>query len=381
MNTLFLYIEINGIFVILLSILLFNMGSSVSKTVDEKYFRNAIWLNIMVLIADTGTWIMDGRIFADTLWINKLVFFSYYVFTAMFVFTWAVYSAYKLRVNWRFVSKHAFLLSIPVFAAFIMSVASLWNGCLFEFDENGVYIRGNLFGVHTAILWIYLIVSLASVIRILLSERRTEMMKECMAIIVAVFFPVAGGVLQTVYYGLNTAWTGSCLSFVLVFISIQNSQITMDALTGVKNRGCFESNLRDALEKNRRDNLYLIMIDVNKFKEINDTYGHISGDKALVELGKCLKQIVMESKDDFLGRYGGDEFVMLCKRNSDEEIDKLAKYIKRKVDGISDEAGLGFNMTVSVGWAKYDSIEHSTAERFIDAADENMYEQKNMAKI
>ena len=78
-------------------------------------------LNILVLIADTGTWIFDGRVFFGTLWLNKLVFFAYYIFTSIFVFAWALYSAYKLQVNWRTIKNNIVIISIPMIIAIIIS--------------------------------------------------------------------------------------------------------------------------------------------------------------------------------------------------------------------------------------------------------------------
>ncbi len=377
MNSLLLYIEINGMFVLLLAILLLNMGKTASRSLDERYFVNAIWLNIGVLVADTGTWVMDGRVFFDTLWINKIVFFLYYVLTAVFVFAWAVYSAYKLKVNWNIVKKNLVFIAIPMMIAVGIAVISLWNQCLYKFEDDGTYIRGDMFAIHTAILWIYLILSFVSVVNIILGNRREELLRECMAMMIAVVFPVVGGILQTMFYGLNLAWTGSCLSFVLMFISIQNKQITLDALTNVHNRGSFEKQLRELMENNSiGKELYLVMIDVNKFKIINDKYGHVAGDKALIELGKCLKKIASINKKDFLARYGGDEFVILCYRSDESEIGELLELIDMRCNSLSENANLEFDMSVSLGWARYDSTVHTTAEKFINAADGMMYENK-----
>lgn len=81
MDSIFLYIESNAIFIILLMVLLINLGKS-DVVWEEKWFRKAIIMNILVLLADTGTWIFDGRILCGTIWLNKLVFASYYIVTA-----------------------------------------------------------------------------------------------------------------------------------------------------------------------------------------------------------------------------------------------------------------------------------------------------------
>ncbi len=374
MDSLYLYVEINFLSILLLLILMNSVGSVASRTVSERFFCHAILLNILVLLADTGTWIMDGRVFLGTIWINKLVFFGYYVFTAIFAFSWARYTVYKLKVDWEGL-RGKLIVYIPVVVAVIISIVSLFNGCLFEFDDKGNYIRGQLFLVHSALLWMYFLLPILSVIKILLGDNKEMRKRECISIIIAVIFPIMGGIVQWVFYGLNTAWTGSCISFVLIYISVQNSNMTIDALTGVKNRGCFEITLRETIEKDK-EKTYLMMIDINKFKQINDTYGHTAGDKALVELCKCLKEISLSTKSDFVGRYGGDEFAMICVRENDVEMEVFVKEVRKKVNKVATRAKLGFDMTVSIGWAKYDRAKYDTIEKFINEADDRMYENK-----
>lgn len=379
MDSLYLYIEINFLSILLLIILMNSVGTIASRSVSERFFCHAILFNILVLVADIGTWIMDGRIFLNTIWINKLVFLGYYVFTAIFAFSWARYTVYKLKVHWEGL-RGKVIVYIPVAVAVIIAIASLFDGCLFEFDDKGKYIRGNLFLLHSAILWLYLLLPIFSVVKILLGENKEMRKRECISIINAVLFPIIGGIVQWMFYGLNTAWTGSCISFVLIYISVQNSNMTIDALTGVKNRGCFEMTLKETIEKDK-ENTYLMMIDINKFKQINDTYGHTAGDKALVELCKCLKEISMSTKNDFVGRYGGDEFAMICVRENDTEMENLVKEVRKKANKVATRAKLGFELTVSIGWAKYNKVKHDTIEKFINEADDKMYENKRSINL
>ena len=138
--------------------------------------------------------------------------------------------------------------------------------------------------------------------------------------------------------------------------------------------------LKETIEKDR-DKTFLMMIDINKFKQINDTYGHTAGDKALIELCKCLKEISLLTKNDFVGRYGGDEFAMICLRDNDAEMEEYVKEVRKKANTVATRAKLGFDMTVSIGWAKYDKEKYDTIEKFINAADEKMYANKKGSNL
>lgn len=377
MNSLYLYIESNGLFILLLLVLLMNLGHSSAKIMDEKLFQLSVILNILVLVADTGCWICDGRVFMGEVLVNKLVYCAYYITTAMFVFVWGLYATYKLQKSWGIVKSNIFLLIIPLLVAIFLSIQSFWNECLYSFDINGVYHRGELFAVHTTILWFYLMISLVSVIMVLFSDKRDELMRECVAIIISVVIPVIGGIFQTAYYGFNMAWTGSSISLVIMFIGIQGRQISIDALTGVHNRGSFEKYLRENVEKQVKDNkLYLIMIDIDKFKQINDKYGHVAGDRALVETAKALLGVSQITKKDFIARYGGDEFAIVCYRKSEKQLDKLIYAMEEECARTLTKEKLGFDMTFSVGYAEYSKETYVTVEKFIDAADVKMYENK-----
>ena len=120
-----------------------------------------------------------------------------------------------------------------------------------------------------------------------------------------------------------------------------------DGLTGLYNRKAFELRIERSLERMRDtgEPFSLIMFDVDGFKSINDTFGHVAGDKVLKKLGECLKGSFRE--DDFVARYGGDEFTLFFK-----DID--GEMLKLKLENIeikhimSSSFGFGGNGTVLI---------------------------------
>lgn len=378
MDSLFLYIESNGIFVILLLVLLFHLRATTKLAHDEQLFRRALILNIIVLIADTGCWIFDGRVLFGTTIVNKLVYASYYISTAVFVFLWSLYAAYKLRPQGRLKNKNISVLCLPAVVAVVLSITSLWTGSFYSFDARGVYYRGPLFGLHTAILSFYIVISAILAIKTLFEDKNGDLRRECIAILGFVIFPIIGGILQTVYYGLNLAWTGSSVALLMVFISIQNRQIITDPLTGIYNRGYFTRYVQRIFgPKEAGAGWYLLVVDVDHFKTINDTYGHTVGDKALIGVVKALQETCDKCGNlDFLARYGGDEFVVVCRRGSEEEMEEFANSINRRLEMVNQKSELPFSLTLSVGWAGFDIERYKTIEELVAAADRAMYRQK-----
>ena len=378
MDSLFLYIESNSIFVILLLVLLFHLRSTTKLVHDEQLFRRALILNIVVLIADTGCWIFDGRIILGTTAVNRLVYASYYISTVLFAFMWALYAAYKLRPQGRLKNKYITVISLPAVLAVVVSVTSFWTESFYGFDAKGVYYRGYLFGMHAGILSFYIVISAVLAIKTMIEDKNGDLRRECIAILGFGIFPVIGGVLQTAYYGLNLAWTGSSVSLLTVFLCIQNRQIITDPLTGIYNRGYFTKYVQRIFNsKEIGGKWYLMVLDVDRFKSINDTYGHTVGDRALIDVVRALQETCQNYKNkDFLARYGGDEFVIVCCRNEEEEIVDLEKNIHSHLDEINEKNGLPFELSLSVGWAEFDAGQYSNMEELVSAADQAMYRQK-----
>ncbi len=92
--------------------------------------------------------------------------------------------------------------------------------------------------------------------------------------------------------------------------------ISIDPLTQLNNRNRMEQHLFECV-RSQDVNMHLLVLDVNRFKKINDEHGHAQGDLALKSIANCLKESCIE-KSDFIARYGGDEFVIVYKGNDVE---------------------------------------------------------------
>lgn len=155
-----------------------------------------------------------------------------------------------------------------------------------------------------------------------------------------------------------------------------------DDLTQIYNQRYFYDNLRlESLRANRyRQKLSLILFDIDNFKKINDTYGHISGDLVLAQFGKVLKESLRET--DSCYRYGGEEFVVLLPMTTLNDALIVARKIKKdfkkeKFTFSSSEPEVS-GITVSVGVVEY--LEEEAISEFVKRADTKMYQAKNTGK-
>ncbi|MGL5152531.1 MAG: tetratricopeptide repeat-containing diguanylate cyclase, partial [Clostridium sp.] len=147
----------------------------------------------------------------------------------------------------------------------------------------------------------------------------------------------------------------------------------IDPLTNIYNRGHLDHILVNSYTESR--NIVLVMIDIDYFKQYNDNYGHVEGDKIIVQLGKLLKDVFY---DDFVFRYGGEEFSILSYRSKEEIISTIKllftelynKNIKHEYSSISDR------LTVSIGVASAKVESKENVSQLLKDADHKLYESK-----
>lgn len=149
-----------------------------------------------------------------------------------------------------------------------------------------------------------------------------------------------------------------------------------DSLTGIYNRRKIIENINKLKERSdyECENYYIAMMDIDNFKKINDVYGHIIGDKVLVESASLIRNLI--GPEDIVGRYGGEEFIIILKNRNNNFKDTLER-VRRGIEQLSIEINNDeyINITVSIGVAKFD-VKNMTLEENIALADKSLYKAK-----
>ena len=153
-----------------------------------------------------------------------------------------------------------------------------------------------------------------------------------------------------------------------------------DELTKLPVRRFFAEKFKEELERSRRFDLImsLIVLDIDWFKQINDTYGHQIGDWALQEVSHILRTSLRQT--DFPCRYGGDEMVIMLPRTNDDESKIIAKRLKERINNIAIPSrytdGKRITLSISQGISSFPQ-DGQTAEELFDKADKALYSVKN----
>ncbi len=173
-------------------------------------------------------------------------------------------------------------------------------------------------------------------------------------------------------------------------LAIENSQLyeltltrsNLDSLTQVWNHGYFQSMLQEEIERSRKKQsiLSIIMLDIDNFKNYNDTFGHQTGDYVLSEISELL--MIHARKKDFVCRYGGEEFITILPETSKKDAIAIAERIRLAIDKhtfIKDDSRVSHKLTISVGIATYPEDAQNKSD-LIKFCDMKMYEAKKLGK-
>lgn len=261
------------------------------------------------------------------------------------------------------------LTAVPMAAA----VLNPFTGWLFTVGGSGACRFGFLF--HGEMVWLAAGASLVSAGLLRHAGRESDPVRKSHQLLTA-SFPLcllAAWILSFAGCGTEALPVFVMLDLLCIYVGSTNRQISTDSLTQVNNR----QNLIRFMEyrlKNNDGSLFFLMIDVDDFKSINDTYGHLAGDEALVRTASALKQsCAFLRKRPYIARYGGDEFIVVME-GEEGDVDALVRRVGEMIARGGEEERIPFPLSLSFGVARYRP--GMTRREFIAEADRALYRIK-----
>lgn len=362
---------------IILLLMFFNFGSRDirKRETDDILFQTMLLVNIGLLAADAFMWILDGTSFLGARALHTLVTAVYYLLQPTMCMIWILYCEYKLTENRQRMRKLLPICLLPWAVDTILIIVSCFTPFFFYIDENNRYSRQKYYLVFMLLCLVYYFYGIVLDIRARKVERKSKIKEITDFLLFYPVFPIIGGVIQFMFFGISIAWVGSVLSLLIIYFNLQNAKITSDPLTGINNRRRFESFMEYKL-RNRRGKsvLYLLMIDVDHFKAINDKYGHLCGDRALKQTVALLIKAI--KRQDFIARIGGDEFVVVGERDTEAEVLEAITAIKQEFKAFQETGSQPYVLSVSIGYSASNEEAAKSMDALLAEADERMYREK-----
>ena len=314
---------------------------------------------------------MGGMLGIAANWISNAVSFSLFAIACLiwFFYSETVQGSCLLTARYRVV-----LITLPTALVVVLAFTSYWTHAMFYIDAQGVYHRGFAYMIQPIVSYCYIIhTSLHAFVQ---SHKVQRLHKKELYRTMAFFAVPAmvGGIFQIVF-SMPGLCVGIMFSMLLLYVVCQEQLISTDPLTGLNNRNRFETYMLTLFSNaNHTDDVYLLMMDADGFKQINDQHGHVEGDHALQIISTVLKDVCSAS-GSFIARYGGDEFVVLQKATAEQEVIGLCTVINDELA----RAEVPYPLRMSIGYARVGGGVN-TWQDLVRAADAELYRVKHEKK-
>lgn len=377
MNGSAIYISyvITEMFCIFFSIgIIVKANKNVGTDLQMRHFRGMALFFIIYLMSDIFWALGQGGLVPFNTTLNKLTNTVGLIAVTLLTLGWCIFVIYRIDQN---KSKNMKLLMGMHYAIAavdcMITIASVFNGFYFYIDENDIFQFADGYIVHIIFIFIQLFGSGIYSFAQSFSNKQVKLKKEYRLPLLFIIIPSATAILEGILPLSPIVSLGIFLPIHFAFLEIQNSEIYSDALTGLNNRRRMEIFLQDMIHGAMEEKPFRIhMIDVNDFKQVNDKFGHIVGDRTLQLVADALHN-VSDKLHGFCARYGGDEFVLIVSEEAE-----VQEAIQNEVNALRQKcADLIPTISVCTGCATCRSGA-ITAAQLIAQADEQLYIQKEI---
>ena len=348
---------------------------------DIKMFKEYLLENwSLILITFAFAILLKTTLFLD----RKVISRMYALVAAVFAFSLVVFAEFCLNeidefrnartvliavrysatpfvmamILYTLVHKERLMVFLPAVAFAVVNFISIFNGVVFKIGDDNSLIRGPLGYLPYVAVGLYSIFLVYSFFKY--SNKQAS---EIIPIIFMVFAFASGLVLPFILgKDYSKIFCPTIMIALFVYYVFSILQLTSkDSLTGLLNRQAYYAAVND----NPRTITGIISVDMNGLKLINDTEGHAAGDNALKTLAHCFMRAKKGKHSAF--RVGGDEFVLVCRRSSEEEIIQLIDHIRKIVSETKYSCSIGYS---------YSPDGSRSIEEMLKESDKMMYEDK-----
>ncbi|MGN1048811.1 MAG: diguanylate cyclase domain-containing protein [Eubacteriales bacterium] len=379
--TIIYYSEVNLVCIIILLLFTNQMRfKSDQFSSDNRTLNLLLWTTIIMCSADMVAGICRGQFFSGARLLIEISNLIFYETISAVSFLWMVYVLVKLKIT-RNYEKELFLWAIPFIIVSIAALTNPFTDFMFTIDENNLYNRNIGVFLHWIVSWFYMIAATAIITFKIIKEPNKKKREKIVSLLCFIIAPAVAAVIQMLFYGVTCSQVGITISIVIISLTEQNNQILTDALTGLGNRYGFNKHWENYLQHHAETNLFLMMIDINNFKQVNDKFGHPAGDRALADVADALKQSCDESSAKLsVCRYGGDEFLIAGCDCQQDEIMALKAQIHKKLEEKNRLENYPYVLSVSMGTSIGICTDSDDIEHLLRMADEAMYDEKKKSK-
>ncbi len=260
------------------------------------------------------------------------------------------------------VKRLRWFIFLPALSLVVVNVVSIFTGIVYSIDENNVFHRGPLGFLP------FVMVGLYSVLLIYLLIRQCNKRPMEITYICFLAFALGSGLVLPFIFQNEYASIFCTIIAVALFSYFEFSVLQLtkkDSLTGLLNRHAYFADVSN----DPKSITAIISIDMNGLKRINDTVGHAAGDEALVTLSMCFVKPLKNKQSGY--RIGGDEFIIVCRKTSKEDVLNIVQQIRDNVAETEYSCAIGYSFNLEGDKSVSDLLKESDEMMYLEK--ENYY--------
>jgi diguanylate cyclase (GGDEF)-like protein len=313
---------------------------------------------------------------------GKMVYYLFYgIVTFYYIFQLGAYYYVIIFINYSIfkdVRRTKKLIRL-VWGVIIAYTLILMLNLRFHEDFDSTKLGNRFF--HGDIYYIQLIISYSPVVWTVydfISAVQKNIFKKRRVYLVVFFVLLTGisSIIDRIWRIDTLIWPCFSASLLYSYFFIIRMDAQIDSLTGIGNRHAFNAFIDKLSRLNTQASYSIVMMDMDHFKQINDTLGHVEGDNALRDMASIIKSCIRDS--DFAARYGGDEFILAIR--AEKDIENLMARIQQAIDAHNGKHLRSYQIQMSYGHDVYTTNSGQLIQDFLSHIDALMYKNKGAGR-
>ena len=376
----FFYTEGNVVSIVILLILLIDDRLHNARQERQIRFNWTILAHIGYFISDI-CWaaVLSGNL-PRTRLLVALFNFTNLVMMHLLAYEWFLYMAASENLDFRKSRRRRIQCRMPMILSVLAMVVAYVIAPEFWISKTGEL--NSLY--YMMLILMPVLYMIAAFVISLRNARKTRSREDKKLYLLIGIYPLAivvSGLIQTIFLDAPLFCFGCTIMMIFFYIQHLQTLVSVDSLTRLNNRGQINRYMDQIVYKDSVRNTAM-MIDIDRFKEINDTFGHGEGDRALTLMAQALRQSV-EGIDApvFIGRYGGDEFTVFVQHAEGDGLpEEIISRIRALLEEKQQQHRLPYDLKISAG---YDDLQdkNDSMDACVIRADEKLYEDKKSRNI
>lgn len=354
--------------VILGIIWVYSRKGSHLPTLKNRVFQSCLVVTFSAILTNILSTVMIIHYEQFPIWLTWLVTMVYFILTPLMGLAYFMYTVSVIYTDSRQIKRVIGAGLLPGGLYIILMVLNLFTKNIFDINGDQGYVRGALIPVTYIIFYVYCIASIA--VTLINYKKMDRKLYRILASFPILAFVVI--IFQEFYPEVILSGSAATCALLIIYLHLQNKQISVDYLTNVPNRQELLNTLEFMLEKNPNRKFVLLVVSLRDFRQINHTCGQLKGDEFLRQVCDFLRSVGPENN---VFRYSGDEFALLFSQDEKEDVKQCVEWIEKRMTQSWQVKNYCFILSAVMGII-YHTKEGETLEELVDAIEYATHQAK-----